>query len=701
MMLWRNASLKAKIIFSTAMMIAACAGAIAVTLIMLARPAAETTAIKMVQEIAAGQASRIRQEVDAAIGDAASIARAAQVEIAGEAPRRSVVNHILRRIMQTDRGYAGAWIDMTDNGFDGRDAEFREPRDGEMLGLPGTGRMSMTWTKGESGAPEADTSEGLSFEAVQSEEYYAVASRARRPALTEPYVDEDFTQELMTSAAVPVLVENEVRGVAGIDISLASISDILNAQRPYGDGHVALISEKGMYIAHPQEGLRMQPSTDLPEAARAAMAQGDVFEAPAILGEEEYFLRVQPVDFGNVQGTWTLAVAVPMKSILAEANSLTLLCVLVGVVCSVIGGVVAWRVGRGIVQPVAAMTDAMAELAAGKLDVSLPATGQRDELGAMARALQVFKDNAVEMDRMRTAQHEREKEEEARNRALMLKMAEDFEREVKGVVTAVSSAANEMQSNAHSMSSIADRTAHQSATVSSAAEESSANLNMVASAAEELNTSIAEINRRIEASVQVASSCVAEAEATGQVMHDLNQAADDIGGVVKMIGDIASQVNLLALNATIEAARAGDAGRGFAVVASEVKNLADQVAKAAQDITERVSGIQKQTDNAVRTIDGITTTIHQINEISTAIAAAVEEQGSATGEISRTIQDTATGTGAVTQNIVHVRQSASETENAAARVLVTANELSEESRKLQNAVDDFIAHIRTAPRMAA
>ncbi|MDD3288462.1 MAG: methyl-accepting chemotaxis protein [Alphaproteobacteria bacterium] len=279
-------------------------------------------------------------------------------------------------------------------------------------------------------------------------------------------------------------------------------------------------------------------------------------------------------------------------------------------------------------------------------------------------------------------------------RSIMGHMADEFEHNVKGVVTTVSSAATEMQGSAKAMSAIAEETSNQSAAVSAAAEQASTNVQTVASAAEELNTSIGEINHQIENSIKVISECVAEAETTSTVMQGLSKSADDIGNVVKLIEGIADQVNLLALNATIEAARAGEAGRGFAVVANEVKNLANQAGNAARDITIQITDIQGQTSHAVDTISNITLTIKRMNEISTAIASAVEEQGAATKEISRSIQETAEGTNEVTRNITGVTRAASETGAASSQVLETADQLAKESEVLRSVVENFISKVR-------
>ncbi|MEW5726580.1 MAG: globin-coupled sensor protein, partial [Pseudomonadota bacterium] len=272
--------------------------------------------------------------------------------------------------------------------------------------------------------------------------------------------------------------------------------------------------------------------------------------------------------------------------------------------------------------------------------------------------------------------------------------ADAFERDVKGVVAAVAAAAAQMEGAAGKMSATAEETSAQSTTVAAAAEEATTNIQTVAAAAEELSSSISEISRQVSTSAQIASGAMDEAQRTNDMVQSLAEAANKIGQVVKLINDIASQTNLLALNATIEAARAGEAGRGFAVVANEVKSLANQTARATDEIAAQIAAVQNATRDAVHAIGGIATTIGQINEIAGSIAAAVEEQGAATQEIARNVQQAAMGTQEVTGTIARVSAAAFETGNAARDVLTAASNLSQDSHTLENQVDKFVREIR-------
>jgi len=371
--------------------------------------------------------------------------------------------------------------------------------------------------------------------------------------------------------------------------------------------------------------------------------------------------------------------------------------VIFGSAASVITAIVmGFLLSRGIATPIRSMTDVMAKLAKGDYTLTITGLDRGDEIGRMAQAVDVFKVNGREMERLRADQETEKFRAEERRRADMLALADRFELAIQGVVGGVASAASDMQSTASAMSSTAEETSRQATAVAAASEQASANVNTVAGATEELSASIKEIGRQVANSTEIASLAVQETQKTNGIMSGLVEAARQVGAVVSLIQDIASQTNLLALNATIEAARAGEHGKGFAVVASEVKQLANQTAKATEDIQGKVAEIQEATGGAASAIQGIGTTIDRINEIAATIAAAVEQQAAATSDIAGNVQQAAQGTREVSTNISGVTQAASETGAAASQVLGSASGLSRQSAKLQEEVDRFIANIRAA-----
>ncbi len=357
--------------------------------------------------------------------------------------------------------------------------------------------------------------------------------------------------------------------------------------------------------------------------------------------------------------------------------------------------IAAW-VGRGLARPIVALQAAMRAITSGQHDVVVPGADRRDEIGSMARAVEVFKDSLIETGRLRAAQEDQRIASEAERRNAVLALAERFESGVGGIVNAVGAASTELRSTAENMARTAEEATQQTATVAEASEEASANAQAVAAAIEELNASISEIAQQVNESAQVAGHAAKQANDTNAEVQGLAMAAQKIGDVVKLISEIAEQTNLLALNATIEAARAGEAGRGFAVVASEVKALASQTSKATDEISAQVGSIQSATRTSVEAIDGITRTISKVNEIASAIASAVEEQGAATREIAHNVSQAAKGTGEVSANIVGVRDAARETGVAADQVVSSAAELSLNGETLKAQVDAFLREVRAA-----
>lgn len=362
-----------------------------------------------------------------------------------------------------------------------------------------------------------------------------------------------------------------------------------------------------------------------------------------------------------------------------------------------LGAVLALLLGRGISRPMTLMCKAMRELAGGNFDVVLPGLGRKDELGEMAGAVEEFKLQAVaKAERDAAAQDAQNREASAARRTELIRFADDFETTVGSIVSNVSASAVHLEQAAGTLTRTAETTQGLSSQVAGASEEASSNIQSVASATEELSASVDEIGRRVRESNRIAEAAVVQAQQTDARIGKLSRAAQEIGDVVKLITAIAEQTNLLALNATIEAARAGDAGRGFAVVASEVKSLASQTAKATDEISNHISGMQDATKESVAAIKEIGATIGQISTIAASITSAVEQQGSATQEIARNVQSVALGTQEAAKNVVQVNRGATETGSASADVLTSAKALSSESTRLRSELDRFMANIRAA-----
>jgi methyl-accepting chemotaxis protein len=375
------------------------------------------------------------------------------------------------------------------------------------------------------------------------------------------------------------------------------------------------------------------------------------------------------------QSLWTMAIAITLVMGVVAAGAVIVL--------------------RDVTAPISGITETMSTLAGGNKTIAIPYADRKDEIGSMAAAVQVFKDNMIEADRLAAAQEAERRVKEQRAEKIATRTAA-FDNVVRLSLSAVSSASKQMEGSAISMQAAAEETNTQSGAVAAASEQASANVQTVAAATEELSGSIKEIGRQVTQSAGVTSRAVEEANRAKDLVRSLDVAAQRIGKVVALITDIAEQTNLLALNATIEAARAGEAGKGFAVVASEVKNLANQTARATDEISSQITEVQEATKTSVGAIESIFDTIGQINQISATIASAIEQQTAATAEISRNVEQAAVGTKEVSTNIVGVTQAASETGQVSTQVLDAAKELAAQSETLRHEVDGFLQDIRNA-----
>ncbi|MAD39288.1 MAG: chemotaxis protein [Tistrella sp.] len=473
-----------------------------------------------------------------------------------------------------------------------------------------------------------------------------------------------------------------------------------------GDGFITVLTSGGVVLAHgalpdregkpaPARDAEGNSITDLISAVLRAGDTGTITFKGVRPGVDtpqpkvSFVRHFAPFDAVFISGAFTDDLRADVRERLVETAG-------VGGGILILVVVIAGLIDRDITRPLGRLRTAMAELAAGNLSTRIDGTGRRDEVGEMAATVQVFKDNAIEMERLRAERQASEQRLAEERRHTQLQLAQSFETRVGDIVAALASAATEMEATAVAMTRAAETAGRQASVVAAASEQVSGNVQAVAGATEELSGSVDEIGRQVTLSSTISGEAVTESERTDALVTSLVDTARRIGDVTGLISDIAAQTNLLALNATIEAARAGEAGKGFAVVASEVKNLAGQTARATDEISSQIAAIQSATGDTATAIRSIGGTIGRIRGIATTIASAVEEQGAATRDIARSVQQTAAGTAEVSGNIAGVSDAVSQTGQAAEDVLAAAGQLARQAESLRHEVTGFLAEMRTA-----
>ncbi len=428
----------------------------------------------------------------------------------------------------------------------------------------------------------------------------------------------------------------------------------------------------------------------------AVFRDGKSYRGEVDLRGAQYLGAYDPITTASGEVVGSLFVGVKISDALRIANDVARNVAMLASLIIVVSGGVLWLVTSRLLRPLGLMTDVMQRLAADETDVSVPGLGRLDEIGRMAAAVDVFRENAIERRRLAAERREGEARAAADKRRLLEELAETFRASVGRRAGDFAKRSMAMQKLAQTLNVQVDHTTDRSSAVTDAAQQASAHVQTVAAAAEQLSASIAEIGRQVDHASRVADAAASEAEVTRGTVSELAADAERIGEVVRLIRDVAEQTNLLALNATIEAARAGEAGKGFAVVASEVKTLANRTARATDEIAGQITAVQRATDRTVSAIRRIAETVGDMRQTSTAIAAAVEEQGAATREIVRSAGDAASGTGCVTANIGEVSEAAMATRRAAAEVDAAATSLEAGSRDLEGEVEEFVERVRAA-----
>ncbi|EPY02190.1 methyl-accepting chemotaxis protein [Magnetospirillum fulvum] len=668
--------------------------------------------------LASAQAGLLRSEFDSALIAARTMAHSFAMVVSSSAEggvppesRRRHINEILLNVLKQNELFNGTYTAWEPNALDGNDEAFRNRRD---TGTDSTGRFIPYWNRDQSGKIAMQAlveydSHDLHPNGVMKGGWYIGPQTNGRESVLDPlpYIVQG-RQVYLATLSVPIVVKGKFLGVAGADFNLEFVQKLaLDVNRSLfgGKNRVVILSNMGLIVADSARPELIGQSY----AAQSQTWQTDLSTIQAGRNNSEWqgdTLRTfAAIRLGRTEKPWSVLIEVPRDVVMAEANTLgqslterasssVMWSAITSAMVALVAIAIMWLAAGGVARPIVAMTDAMKRLAAGDKSIEVPSRDQVDEIGQMAQAVQVFKDNAIRIEALQAEQAEAAARSAAERKQARHNLADSFETSVMGLVREVASSAQGMQATAQTMSAAARQASTQAGSIASAADSATENVQTVASAAEELSASITEINRQVTEAAKISKTASEEAGRTNVMVQTLATAADRIGEVVKLINDIAAQTNLLALNATIEAARAGDAGKGFAVVAGEVKHLANQTAKATEEIGSQINAVQEETRRAVAAIKTIGEVIDNVREISSGIAASVEQQGAATKEIARNVQQAAQGTQDVSANIGGVTNAVVTTGQAAESVLGSADSLTGSADRLRTEVANFLESIR-------
>ncbi|WP_148219462.1 methyl-accepting chemotaxis protein [Azospirillum sp. B510] len=651
---------------------------------------AEESATGRMTALAEGIAQRAGARIGAPVAAAQGAASAVQGLLDTGHTDRDLLGDLAKGALRARKDVVGMALAFEPNGLEGRDAAFKDhPYSGEG------GRMLPYFFHGPAGV---EVEKLVMTKEAGTEEWYDKPIRENRSLMTPPYTyPVNGKDVLMTTASVVLRRSGKPIGIYTVDQSLAALGEEAAGLRPFGVGRVSLIGD-GLWVVNPDAAKLGKPVEDrrLLDAIGRIGAEGTLSFRSTGADGRDLLLSAAPVRFPGMKESWTVVIEVPRDAVMAAADRVRLVMFVASgagllLLC---GGL--WMAARSVARPVGRLTGTMTRLAEGDLTPTVEGAERGDEVGAMARAVEILKRNSLEARRLEAEQKRLEEEAERRRREGVLEVAGEFERTVRGVVAALAEASMRLRSESGTLHGLATDGQSRTAAASDATSRSSANVQAVASAAEELAASVAEIARLVGRSIAIAREAEKEIAATGATVERLADSSRRIGEVTGLIQSIAGQTNLLALNATIEAARAGEAGKGFAVVASEVKALATQTAKATEEIASQIAVIQQVSAETVEATARISRTISEMSGFGATIAAAVEEQEAATREIAQNVQQVAVGSDEVARNVASLSETAKVIGEASGVTKGAAGDVAARTEELEQATGDLMRKMAAA-----